>query len=158
MTCCDVRFLWLQVESAAEELSLADKDLPIPSGVLSPETVGIGSDEFMPSLPTLSDIPFLVTSGASNIAGVSAQTINSIASSLTGILPAAAAHGTGTTSVERSASRNSYSPSMSDSGISVDAGSNNSSNIHISNIGKIRNLPMQQQPGWYRMTQLMNAH
>ena len=60
------------------------------------------------------------------IAGVSAHTINSIASSLQN-LPSVVGTGiTAGTGTERSSSRNSYSPAMSDSGISVDAASNSS--------------------------------
>ena len=65
---------------------------------------------------------------SASLPGVSAQTINSIASSiqsLTGVVPTLP----GATAVERSASRNSNcSPAMSDSGISVDAASNGSGN------------------------------
>lgn len=69
-----------------------------------------------------------VAGAHSEIAGVSAHTIHSIASSLQN-LPSVVGAGGGIAAAagtERSSSRNSYSPTMSDSGISVDAASNSS--------------------------------
>ena len=87
--------------------------------------------DFAPSLsglPPLShpNIPSIPNPMANAISMVTAQAINNIATSIQN-LPAAA---------ERSSSRSSYSPAMSDSGISVDTGSNGSGSA-LSKLGTL---------------------
>ena len=75
-----------------------------------------------PAPPTV--VP--VAGPVGEIVGVSAHTINSIASSLQNLPTVVGTGIPANTATERSSSRNSYSPAMSDSGISVDAASNSS--------------------------------
>ncbi len=129
---------------------LEDRSLPLPQGTIG----SLGAADFVQNLSGLANMPFLssTTVTGASIADVSAHTINSIASSLPGILPGAGvpSGGTMTTLTERSASRNSYSPSMSDSGISVDASSNSSgNNPAAASVGKTGNLPGYPATGQY---------
>ena len=107
----------------------------VDSFVLPPSIRGAGKailpstqSDFAPSLPGLSplSLPNLPNPMASAISMVTAQAINNIATSIQN-LPAAA---------ERSSSRSSYSPAMSDSGISVDTGSNGSGSA-LSKLGTL---------------------
>ena len=80
-------------------------------------------------------------SGGGGVPIVSAQTIKSIASSIQNLPPVVGGGGAGRGGVERSLSRSSYSPAMSDSGISVDAGSSGSgSNQSLANLAALAKL------------------
>ena len=144
--------LFLQTASGPEDhmglhTSLESEGIHLPTALL-------GNSEMLPKLSHLSTLPPLsmpplntvtnlpaptVTPEVpsrmtptlpANLAGVSAQTINSIATSIQNL------------GAERSSSRNSYSPAMSDSGISVDAASSNSSgtNQPIIDMGALSRL------------------
>ena len=131
--------------------SFENEGINLPSGILGEEPMMpvVTSTEYIPSLPSLAQItmpnmppsaPMGINSIAASIAGISAQTIHSIASSIQN-LP----------NVERSSSRNSYSPAMSDSGISVDAASNSSHSgnnqptISLASLAKLGNVDVNQR-------------
>ena len=92
-------------------------------------------------LPGLQNLPPLsipnITSLANTLSTVSPQTINSIAASMQNLPP------------ERSSSRNSYSPAMSDSGISMDAASNSSNNnggmVNFATLSKMGSINFNAQ-------------
>jgi hypothetical protein len=134
---------------ASPHNSFENEGINLPSGLLGEEPIMpvVSSAEFMPTLPSLTplSLPSIaasttvgINSIAVGIAGISAQTIHSIASSIQN-LP----------NVERSSSRNSYSPAMSDSGISVDAASNSSGNnqptISLASLAKLGNVDINQR-------------
>ena len=80
----------------------------------------------MQALPPLS-IPGIVSLPSTT--GLQSDTVNSIASSIQANIPP-----------ERCSSRNSYSPAMSDSGISVDTGSTSSNNSGLINLTALAKL------------------
>ena len=80
----------------------------------------------MQALPPLS-IPGIVS--LPSMTGLQSDTVNSIASSIQAKIPP-----------ERCSSRNSYSPAMSDSGISVDTGSTSSNNSGLINLTALAKL------------------
>ena len=116
----------------------------LPTAVLGAGKAILSSTQtdFAPGLaglPPLS-MPSLTNPLSSAISMVTVQAINNIATSIQN-LPAAAP--------ERSSSRSSYSPAMSDSGISVDTGSSSSGStqsvINLSALSKLGTLNVNGQ-------------
>ncbi|KAK2170524.1 hypothetical protein LSH36_2g03012 [Paralvinella palmiformis] len=127
--------------SVSPHNSFENEGITLPAGLLGDEAIlpSVTAADYLPPLPSLTPLTLpnmattaaaAISSIAAGIAGISAQTMQSIASSIQN-LP----------NVERSSSRNSYSPAMSDSGISVDAVSNSSGNnqtgISLSSLAKL---------------------
>ena len=83
-----------------------------------------------------------------SLSAVSPHTINSIASSLQN-LTTGGSGGPSASVIERSLSRNSYSPAMSDSGISVGAASNSSGSnqpaINVAALAKLGTVNVNAQ-------------
>ena len=105
-----------------------------PSGVLS----GVHSPDVVPDLQNLTplSIPNL-TSIANTLSVIYPHTINNIASSMANLPP------------DRSSSRNSYSPAMSDSGISMDAASTcsatNNNMVNFATLSKMGSISFGAQ-------------
>ncbi|KAK2163597.1 hypothetical protein NP493_1453g00037 [Ridgeia piscesae] len=137
-----------EVKADSPDISLSSP-VDMDSFVLPTAVLGAGKailsstqTDFAPGLaglPPLS-MPSLTNPLSSAISMVTVQAINNIATSIQN-LPAAAP--------ERSSSRSSYSPAMSDSGISVDTGSSSSGStqsvINLSALSKLGTLNVNGQ-------------
>lgn len=129
--------------------SFENEGITLPTGLLSPHADEVLTPvtvpaAFIPNLPPLTLPSTSLPPGPSGLPStVSPQTISNIASSIQSL-----SIGQQTT-VERSASRNSYSPAMSDSGISVDAGSNASGvhpqQVNVAALAKLGTVSVNQQ-------------
>ena len=127
------RSLFQPVETPVASLhsSFENENLSLPgmSGVLGADAgviPAIPGTDLLSSLPPLSLPNVDIGSLAGNLAGISVQAINNIASSIQSLQSAPAVSAPQVVPGERSSSRNSYSPAQSDSGISVDNASTGS--------------------------------
>ena len=128
------------MQASSLQSSFETEGYALPPGILSPENPGLphpsSAPEFLPSITSMPPISMPSMSLGSS-SSVSNHTITSIASALGNMA-----------GVERSASRNSHSPAMSDSGISVDTSSGSGAStpmVNLGALGKLGNVSINSQ-------------
>ena len=122
---------------------IVSERLGLPPGLMDPTggsvLTAVRGANFMQSMPGIPPLSLnSISSSLASSISVATDTINS----MTNTLP--------TLSSERSSSRNSYSPAMSDSGISVDAASTSSSStqplVNLANFSKLGGTNISVNP------------